>query len=143
MKSLKCSEYSNGHCRLNPSGLCDKTQEILGEIAEPDIQEVTRIDMIKALLQRLMGGISSNSGGNAQAAMWGLFAVMVPVISGFASEEYRLGAFVVFCVAMAVINWRTKGSGLAPEDGAELRTRFLEPSDDEVAEALRRVRGND
>lgn len=98
------------------------------------------MDVIKGLLDKLMTGISSNSAGNAQAAMWGLFAVMVPVISGFSSEEYRLGAFVVFSIVMAVINWRTKGSGLAPEDGEQLRTRFLEPSDDEVSEALRRVR---
>lgn len=82
------------------------------------------MDMIKALLAKLMTGISSNSAGNAQAAMWGLFAVMVPVISGFASEEYRLGAFVVFCVVMAVINWRTKGSGLAPEEGQEMREKL-------------------
>lgn len=82
------------------------------------------MDMIKALLAKLMTGISSNSAGNAQAAMWGLFAVIVPVISGFESEEYRLGAFVVFCIVMAVINWRTKGSGLAPEEGQEIKEKL-------------------
>lgn len=82
------------------------------------------MDVIRGLLDKLMTGISSNSAGNAQAAMWGLFAVMVPVISGFASEEYRLGAFVVFCIVMAVINWRTKGSGLDPGEGQEIREKI-------------------
>lgn len=101
------------------------------------------MEMIKTLFERLMSGMSSNAGNNAQSAMWITFAAVIPVVAGFASEEYRLAALVVFCIVMAIINWRTKGSGLAPEDGERLRTRFLEPSDGEVAEALRSVRRHD
>lgn len=82
------------------------------------------MDLIKNLLARLMAGLSSNAGNNAQAVMWGTFGVFVPLIAGFDKEEYRLAAFVVFCIAMALICWRTRGSGLNPEEGAVVRDRL-------------------
>ena len=82
------------------------------------------MDLIKTLLARIMAGLSSNDGNNAQAVMWGTFGVFVPLIAGFDREEYRLAAFVVFCIAMALICWRTRGSGLSPEEGPALQDRL-------------------
>ena len=45
-------------------------------------------------------------------------------------------------LAMTIIAFLTRGSGIAPHEGKEIK-HSIEPSDDEVAEALRRVRGND
>ena len=56
--------------------------------------------------------------------MWATLGVFVPLIASFDSEEYRLAAFVVFCIAMALICWRTQGSGFNPEEGAEVRDRL-------------------
>lgn len=94
------------------------------------------MDLIKTLLARLMAGLSSNSGNNAQAVMWGTFGIFVPLIAGFDLEEYRLAAFVVFCISMALICWRTRGSGLNPEDGAAVRGR-LDTLDDVLNEGRR------
>lgn len=82
------------------------------------------MDMIKALFGRLASGLSSNSGNNAQAATWIALGVFVPVIASFEKEEYKLAAFVAFCGVMAIIAWRTKGSGLKPEEGEAIREKL-------------------
>lgn len=82
------------------------------------------MDLIKTLLARLMAGLSSNAGNNAQAVMWTTLGIFVPLIAGFDREEYRLAAFVVFCGVMAIIAWRTRGSGLNPEEGPAMRDRL-------------------
>lgn len=82
------------------------------------------MDLIKTLLARIIAGLSSNAGNNAQSAMWLTLAGFIPVIAGFDSEEYRLAALVVFCLAMALICWRTRGSGLNPGEGPALQDRL-------------------
>lgn len=43
-------------------------------------------------------------------------------------------------LAMTIVAFITRGSGIAPHEGEQLKAGTFEPSDDDVAEALRRSR---
>lgn len=46
-------------------------------------------------------------------------------------------------LAMTIIAFLTRESGVEPHEGEQIKAETIEPSDDEVAAALKRVRGND
>lgn len=84
--------------------------------------------------------LSTQSGTNLKGVTWGSMALFAPVIAGMPEGWERTGLISLFCVCMAVINWRTAGSGLTPEEGEELKDILLDPTADSIHAALKRGR---
>lgn len=42
--------------------------------------------------------------------------------------------------AMTIIAFLTRGSGIAPHEGEQIKSETIEPTEDEITEALRRLR---
>ena len=72
----------------------------------------------------------------------GLLYISGAPIFAMPDDIERTVLIVIWFLCMAWISWLTKGSGIKPHEGEEIK-HTIDPSDDEVAEALRRVRGND
>lgn len=70
----------------------------------------------------------------------GLFYLSGPVIFNMDDGMERTVLISLWFLVMAVISWATRGSGIAPSEGAEIRDKSLDLSDEEVEERLNRNR---
>lgn len=70
--------------------------------------------------------LSSDTGNNVKASVWGILAIFAPVIASMPPGYERTGLIALVCLTMAIINWRTAGSGISPKEGAEIKEAVLD-----------------
>jgi hypothetical protein len=84
--------------------------------------------------------LSSNSGNNAKAVVWGSMAILVNVISQMPDDYERTALLSLFCICMTIINWRTEGSGISPAEGEQIKKGLSAATEEDIAKSLRRGR---
>lgn len=80
-------------------------------------------------------GLSTDRGMDYQAALFLALAIASDI-----EGEWKQYIVMACLVTMAVVAFFTRGSGIEPHEGPAMKGSVLEPSDADVAEALRKVR---
>lgn len=84
--------------------------------------------------------LDSDTGNNVKSGAWGILAIFAPVIASMPEGHERTGLIVFFCLVMCAINWKTGGSGLNGEEARRIKEKVLNPTEEEIQQALREGR---
>lgn len=80
-------------------------------------------------------GLSTDRGMDYQAALFLALAIASDI-----DGEWKQYITIAALATMAVVAFFTRGSGIDPHEGPAIKDQAIEPTDEQVADALRKVR---
>lgn len=78
--------------------------------------------------------LSTKEGTNLKAGIWGYAAVAAPIVAALPEPWMKLLAFETLAIALVIINWRTTGSGLSPEEATAIKQKVEDLTGEELLE---------